>query len=504
MYQGTYIEFKDFSGGYCGNYPPSSLELNQSPDCADVVILPNKQGIRTRNGNTIFSSSITTDTVHGIGFLYTGSQKFLGVVAGSKFYGGSGSSATPGSTFTDKTGTLTIADPSTSTTVDETWTFCTFNSVLIGFGGQDINPDAPFKWTGSGNATALGGSPPSAYAGFTTNNRVFGYRTAANVSTIYWSIVGSADDWTGAGSGSAVVGSLSDNQFLTGHAVLPNNVVLLFKSSSTHIMSSTTAPFPIYAFSNDIGCVGKQAVIVVEGRAYWINQYKRMVSSDGNDLVTFPPAADNLWDAINSNKQLYIRGFRQKGLDHDWLVWTSDSTTTIVWDLINKCWLNCTTGFGSNQVVSVTDTFTGQVYFGGNFGTAGRIYKADVTQAVQDFGSSDIGAYWTSPYLSKSNLNEITRPRNAIIHYKSRAGSTNCTFSYSFNFSTTVTSQVFSTAPAIAAEGYAAKRLSITGLGTFFQWKVILGSVSGSQYYAQIDKVVIEGKTSGQRKFYMA
>jgi hypothetical protein len=215
----------------------------------------------------------------------------------------------------------------------------------IWFGGA---PDVPFKYSGSGNAVVLGGTPPSAATAFAANNRVFAISTAANPSRIYWPIIGNPEDWTGAGSGNADV-SASDGEALQCGILNGPDTAILFKNSSTHLMALTRAPFPIYQLQKGTGIAGRNAWAYANGTIYFITPGCRLRStSDGVNFETFPNDINDIFDSINPNRIANIYGQYYPGLE--WVIFlvsTGSSTTNnyaIVWDLRHKCFLRCRDG----------------------------------------------------------------------------------------------------------------------------------------------------------------
>lgn len=480
------IVFNDFRGGYCGNFPISNLQPNQASDLDNIVIKPNGQGFRSRLGNSQYTANTFNSgaNIQGIGYLLTSAQSvYIGTVAGAKFYRVSDAQ--------DYTGAVTI-----TAGADNQWSLFPFNDRLVGFGGPPTSPDAPFEWTGTGNIGALGGTPPSAYGGFSANNRVFAFRTSANPSTIYWSIIANENDWTGAGSGNATIGSLSDSQRITGASILSTNYVIIFKDTSCYQMVISSAPFPVYSLFDTTGCPGKGANISVNGTVYWVNQYGRMNSTDGENLQEYPPAADDLWNQVQASRYPYIQGFRQKGGDYDWIVWmvsTTGSTNNIaiVWDLINKCWLKMSTGYQFN-VVGNDNSKTN--YLGGY---NGKIYVLDQTGVYADASQSPttIAAYWRSGWINPAVNNEIVQVAKAIGTYKTKA-SGSITMNYGFDFILDSASASFNQV-ATGSELYTSRLNVLTGRGNFFNFKV---GLSSSTIDMDFQTLTLRGKVYGQKR----
>ena len=422
--------------------------------------------------------------IQGIGYLMTAAQtESLGVVCGAKFYNLK--------TGVDYTGSLTI-----TAVADNQWSMFSFKDKLVAFGGPPTNPDAPFEWAGTAaTAAALTGTPPSAYGAFAANNRCFAFRTNANPSTMYWSVIGNENDWAGAGSGSAVIGSLSDNQRVTGAVVISTNYVLVFKESSTYQMVISAAPFPVYSMFDSVGCVGKNACLAVDGVAFWVNQRGRMCSTDGENYKEYPQSADNLWNTVSKSRYPYIVGFRQKGTDYDWVVWmvsTNGSTNNIaiVWDLINECWLQCTTGYKFN--VTGKDSHSG-VYLGGY---NGKVYQPDLLY----FDGSEtypgtVTSYWRSGWITLNTPDEIIQVKRLVAQFKTKPTGT-INVSYGFDFiadtSTYTISQI-----AATTETMSSKRQELYRRGNFFQFKI---GASLTTTDLDILGIALGGKVYGQKK----
>lgn len=491
MYNGDFFPIDNFSGGYCGNLPITQLAPNQASDTDNIIILPGGKGFRTRNGNAKLNASALNSgaNIQGFGKLLQADQDdwFVSVV-GDKIYQSANLTFSDAS---DITSTLTI-----TAGADNQWDLFTFNDAIIGFGGAASSPNPPFRWPGTGNAAALGGTPPSAYGAFTANNRVFAYRTAADPSTIRWSIIGDAEDWTGSGSGSAVAGSLSDGQRITGACVISTNYVLIFKENSTYQMVISSAPFPIYSLFDNVGAVGKNAIVNIDGEVYFINSRGEMVSTDGESLKTYPTSADDLWNAVQTSRYPFITGFREKGTDHDWIVWcvsTTGSTnnTSIVWDLENKCWLRNTTGYKMN-IVGKDDK--GNVYMGGY---DGFIYKPDQTADYADAsegGAGTIAGYWRSGWLNPKASSTVVQVRKIVANYKTKA-SGNITVNYGFDFVSDSASFTLAQAPT-GSEAYTSRGSMLTGRGNFFQFKI---GNSSSTIDTEVHSILLHGKTYGQK-----
>lgn len=445
----------NFGGGLVTNRANTSLAFgNGTPtealDLDNCVILPGGRGFKKRNGNTKHNASALNSgaNIQGLGYYRQDDQdEFMLAVAGAKLYSDAGLTGT----FSDVTGSLTITNAQNAI-----WDIIVFNNIAYGFGGSITAPDAPWKYTGSGNGTVLGGSPPSAYAAFELNNRVFAYRTATNPSRIFWSILNSGEDWTGTGSGNSDV-EASDGDALVAHSILSTDRVLLFKEESIHVMQTRSAPFPVFPlFRNDdrsagIGAAGKHCVVTVDGAAYFVSSNARVYVTDGSDVQALDPLGDidDIFDGLNQSRLKYIEGFYMKGRNFRWIVWmcsngsSSSNNYAIIWDLNNKCWLRCSSGFPGNVART---TQAGTAYFGGY---AGFIFKADVTNVFTDASNSTspVSMSWRSGWFGNTNLLTATQFRKAILSLKSQSTGT-LTVNFGYDFSpNSVTAQIDQEAP---------------------------------------------------------
>lgn len=421
----TKLEVFDFSGGRNSFNPEFLIGDNQSPDCQNINLLD--RGFEKRRGNTAFNSSAMVDATTAIvGLNYfkpTSGTEYLTAVAGTKIF----KSDSLDGTMDDVTGVLTVTSGQ-----NNFWTILPYNDLQIGFGGA---PDAPWKFSGSGNAAALGGTPPSAKHGFVAANRVFGISTAANPSRIQWPILGNPEDWTGTGSGSGDVSKNDGEELLTG-VPSGHDVAILFKNSSTHLMILTASPFPIYQLQKGTGAAGRYCVVSVEGTIYFITPSLRMKSTtDGKNFTDYPNAIDDIWDSVNPTRIPYIQGIYYPILNQiHWLVSTGSNTTnnySIIWDLRHKAWLYHPTGFKANVAALVQN----RRLFTGHYN--GKVFEQDKSATYTDASEASpfaIDAYWTTPWYRAKSLGDIVHPRWCDFSCRSETtGSIDV--SYGFDFS---------------------------------------------------------------------
>ena len=421
----TTIELLDFSGGLNSNDPEFLVADNQAIDLQNVNLLD--RGFMKRYGNTAFNSSAmvgASTAVVGMGYIkFTSTVEFLNAVAGTKFFTSSALSGT----MADATGVLTITAGATNY-----WTPVIYNDLQIWFGGA---PNAPFKYSGTGNAAALGGSPPSAKTAFVANNRIFAISTAAAPSIIQWNILGNPEDWTGTGSGSQLVMKNDGEELLFG-VPLNSDAAILFKNSSTHLMPLTISPFPVYTLQTKVGSAGRYSWVMVDGTIYFITPSLRMKSTtDGVNFKDYPSSVDNLWDSVNSTRIANITGIYYPSLYQiHWFVSTGSSTTNnicIIWDIKNQAWLYHPTGFKANVSCLVQN----RRLFTGHYN--GKMFEQDILGAYTDASETTpfaIDAYWQTKWMRLSTVAGIIVPKWIdVVALSETVG--NLTISYGFNFS---------------------------------------------------------------------
>lgn len=414
----------DFSGGLNTFSPVTTLKVNEAIDLQNINLLPSG-GWEKRRGNTTFNSSAmvgSSTAVSGLGyFRKSDATDFLMAIAGTKLF----KADSLDGTMDDITGALTI-----TAGANNVWTHSTMNDLSIFVGGA---PNAPIKFSGSGNGAALGGSPPSGNFGLTANNRFFIGNTSANPSRIAWSVLANPEDWSGTGSGTQDV-SKNDGDVLIGGTIINNNHLLLFKQNSIHDLIITTSPFPVFPLFRGVGAVSKRAIVNVDDMVYFITPQPRMKATDGTKIYSFPSTIDNVWDGLNSSRLQYIHGQYYPRLRQIWWFCSNGSSSThdycIVWDLERKAWLRHPTGFKMNASTFASDR---TVYCGAY---DGKIYKMDVASTYTDASETSpgaINAYWRSGWISADDIIESKTIPYVDLSFTSQNTGT-FDFGYGFDF----------------------------------------------------------------------
>lgn len=461
------LQISDFSGGLNTKTTSSNLEMNQAADLQNINLLPSG-GFSSRNGNSVFNSSamVSSSTpIAGLGyFRKSDATDALVAVASTKFF----TSSSLTGTMADATGTLTITAGQ-----NNIWTFSLMNNLIIGVGGA---PDAPFTWNGAGNGAVLAGSPPNGNFGFMANNYFFIGNTTSNASRIQWSILGNPADWSGTGSGSQDV-QTNDGDVLIGGIPFSLDHVLLFKQNSIHDMIVTTPPFPVFLKFSGIGAVSKRGIVNVDGITYFITPQPRMKATDGIKIIDFPDYIDDVWDSLNVSRLKYIQGvYNPVRRQIWWFVSTTSSTTNnlcLIWDLVRKCWLRHTTGYGMNCAVISKDYLP----YAGAYD--GKIYQLDKSSVYADASESSPGqidSFWRTGWEDYGITGQIKYMPYFEVSYLSQVSGT-LSIGYGFDFS----------------EDRAISPLSMVATGGFWDQDLWDVGVYGGQSNL-VKKVMMKGK----------
>lgn len=512
-YRGKEYPISSFAGGWVSVKPSTGLKTSESPDLQNIILKPEGTGFRSRDGDTVYNSSAMASglPVTGLQYFKTDAQaEFLIATAGTKIY----KSELDG-TMDDITGAITITPNQ-----NNIWDIVPFNDKVYAFGGPPATPDAPWVWNASGNALALGGTPPSAYGAFQTQNRMFAFRTQANPSRIYWSILGNAEDWTGVGSGSADVWT-SNNDRLNASAVLSTSTVLLFKDNSIHQMQTSNivdGAFPIFPLFDNIGCAGKKAVVVFGGLAYFISTDGKMRITDGDKILTETElpnlgSTHDQWNQVNSARVRYAVGQYDHGIDYEHIHWIvsygpgqASNNRSFIWDIGNKCWLQHATGYKANVSTRIP---SGTIYMGHY---DGKIYSKQTSGKATDDseGGATVDGYWTSGWYNDNTFEKIKQPRKMTVSYNTQTAG-NIRISYGFDFNdlgtTQTISQAFTTGglwdvglwdtAVWGSKSFNVSSFRILGRGNFFRYKI---ETPTAAYPMVINGLTVSGKEYGQKE----
>lgn len=402
----TEIVFNSFGGGYAGAKAIGNLKPNEAQDLDNVVILPQGSGIRNVEGTKQISP--TGGSTHNLW------NKTIGVLATKITLSGNTGlkvitlAETSSPSGGDEVDILqwNIDDKSiaahgrlffTGTAIDANTEFSIFEfrgSIIVttDIPGTISGGDSmPVKLSSGEILSALQtGVAPQGKIGIGWNNVCWIGNTPSEKSKLFYSVVVDETDWNGSGSG-FVNPDPDDGDELIAVTPVSNNVMLYFKARKIYQIVGRADPFAIFELFRNVGCVGKDALVNIDGVVYFITPSGQMRITDGSKIFNEKdiPAlsnADDLWSQIPVSRRPFIRGVRHKGRDYDWIIWMvslgSSQTTNnqaIIWDITNQCWLQHTKGFAANHMTSNAGGRT----FLGSYDSA-RIFEVAVTDYHKD------------------------------------------------------------------------------------------------------------------------
>jgi hypothetical protein len=174
------LEIKRFDLGYFPNMDLDEVPDGGSSDCKHVIYY--QSGLKKTPGMVrVNSTQVGTDRGNGLFYLdVNGAQKQSACFATGFYENVSG-------TWTARTGAITLTNAA-----DNIVQFINHqrgsNKYLIGVNGVN----APFKWTGSGNAAVLGGTPP---ANFTSIAKYHSTIFGSYAEIVYFSDTDDPETW---------------------------------------------------------------------------------------------------------------------------------------------------------------------------------------------------------------------------------------------------------------------------------------------------------------------
>jgi len=153
---------------------------------------------------------------------------------------------------------------------DEDWSdFTTFNDTLIVVNGKD----APIKWTGTGDAALLGGSPPIARRVANFQSHVMMGHIVSGTSTdtqkVQWSDLGLPETWTGGEAGSLI---LRDEPSTILEIMPLRDSLIAYKEDAGYVIDYTGFPFTMQTrrLFTGVGPIAPRIVVDVRDAHYFV------------------------------------------------------------------------------------------------------------------------------------------------------------------------------------------------------------------------------------------
>lgn len=290
-----------------------------------------RETIDVRPGNTLFTTTQLVEggaakAVTGIYQAVLGSTVYRVITGGTKIY-----SVTSGGVLSDITGAVTITD-----SADNLFRFAKAKNS----GGSDIivacnGVNAPIKWTGAGNAAALGGTPPGNFKHILwRGNRLWG----SDGEFVYHSALLNAESWDALNWVKKVSSSGLYTNEVTGLAEYGGNLVI-FKEDQIVVFSGEnfTEGESVTVVSGD-GAMSGYSIVEIPSRRYgnilgFVNRNHEFKGFNGTKnlidlsypiddaLRTYVQSRAKYVSAVNYRKySQYYATVTQDGSEHDRII----------------------------------------------------------------------------------------------------------------------------------------------------------------------------------------
>lgn len=253
-----------------------------------------------------------------------------------------------GGTWTSKIDSLTTTNP---------WRFAQFGDLVIG-----TNGGAPIKYDiAAGTAANLGGSPPNSKFIAIVKDFVFVAGDSGANSTVYWSGINNAEQWT-VGSNQSDYQQIPDGGAITGLA--GGEYGLVFQRGAINRFSYVGSPiiFQRDKISDNIGCISSGSLAQAGRMVFFLSERGFYAFEDGGlkpigenqinrtffDFYEMADIETLMTSAIDPRRSLVMWAMP----DRIWIYnWNLDR-----WSIIETNVVGVSTGFTSNKSLEDLDT----------------------------------------------------------------------------------------------------------------------------------------------------
>lgn len=350
-------DFFSNTGGLNDAFAPTAIEDNEASDLQNVVFTTSGS-FETRGGYDNLNDTSLGASVICTGVKYyaptSGSKYLVAIFDNDKIYkmdyqiGGG-----PDGTLDDITGSVSFLigqNNLASFAVGE-------DTLLIEDG---LNTTAPFKWTGTGNVSALGGSPPNATMVSFHKNMAFAAGNNTYPSTLYFSDVGNIENWTTGLSGNI---SIETNDGSIIRVIIPGyDALYIFKDYSIWRLSGNDKDsFQLQRMVSGTGCRSPTGVKRIGNDFYFTDGQGNTYLYDGAiRLKLISTKVQGTIDNSNFSRWQYVV---TEQFNDDFYVSFSNTSVSyhnriLLFDSFNLAWAKFT-GMNANAMC-VADDGTGQ------------------------------------------------------------------------------------------------------------------------------------------------
>lgn len=434
----TAFEFFQLNGGLNNGYDPTAIATNEASDLQNVVFTTGG-AIRKRQGfghiNASAAPSASAITTGGAFYkLSDGTRYLVRLVADTADYiqkmdYGAGT-AGPDGTWDDITGATAI-----SVSQDHQGDFAQAFDTLIIEDGVGTTP--PYKWTGTGNAAALGGSPDNATMVEYHRNHLWSAGEAANPSRVNFSNICTTSSSCLETYTTTDFFELdtNDGQTVTGIKSGLDCLYVWKTASIFRICGTSRDSFTQEQMVRDIGTQSNASIVVINNQFIFKTQYGDYARYDGGVNVEIISAKiEGTLNALNLDRLNTTRAtnFDDSTGDQDYYACESDSGATthnlvLVYDTLHRAWTKFS-GINCNTIWSYeVGTLERAIAFGDYSGFVNRYPSTEA-----DAGSA-ITAYWRSGQWRVPEMPLRKVFRKALL-FVEQSGNYTLTFNHRLDF----------------------------------------------------------------------
>jgi len=441
----------DFSDGLNDGSDPVALKLGEASDLQNVVFTTSS-AIKKREGfsriNTSASPDSTSATVGGTMYRQSDGDRFLVRVVNNgatdvihKMDYGSGTSG-PDGTWDNITGALSF-----SIDDDAQGDFAqAFDTLIIEDG---LNSTAPFKWSGSGNAEALGGSPPEATMVEYHRNHLWSAGDTDNRSRVTFSNICTTSSTcleTYTATDFFEI-ETNDGQVVTAIQSSLDCLYIWKTQSIFRICGTSRDNFTQEQMVKDIGTISANSVVVINNQFIFKTHLGDYALYDGGVNVTIlSTRIEGSLASLNLNRIDAVRAvaFDDGTGDQDYYACETQTggskhNRVFVYDTFHQSWTKFK-GIDCNAIWSFeVGTFETAIAFGDYAGFVNRYPDTDA-----DAGAA-IDAFWQSGQWRVPEI-PLRKTFRVIQVFVSQEGNFNLTFIHKLDFEATGTSTSISLA----------------------------------------------------------
>jgi len=410
------VLYHSWAGGRNDSKSLLALNRNELAEISNFYVAQDGHLKKRAGFSKVYATTPIGSTVaHGMIQTRIGTTRYLITTAGAEIYKNDDGAITG-------TASLTAG-------ADKPVVMVTFNDLLIGTQSDTtVGINAPFAWSGTGNAAALTTSPPSlavTVAAF-KNRLVFGNVTfggTAYPNGIVFSKVNTATTYPTnqiilayPGTGKYIASFLN---FAADVSESDKEVLLVFQDSGLCMLrhqvltvGDLTTAFVLDAIPDAGGCPAPLGPIAADGFAYWPSY--RGFYYMGTDLkpVYIGRPLETFWSTVPKNRIPHIKSVHLQDLGHIWFsvsgagsVGGTQATNNkvCVWSTVFRRWVGIYSGILANVMCEFIDSNLNRYVYSSDYANY-LIYKQN-TGTSDGVSTTGIQASFKTGFMDLGNPN---------------------------------------------------------------------------------------------------